>query len=149
MPDDTPPMAAPAPLHTMTDDPRKLREMIALALRQAEELFVPTVAVGLAGKEGDMMLPEILSFLESSLRIEDRIFRMTRERAVIFLADVDFKQAHEIMERLLHTFLNHFPQKDPSEIDLGFFEITSQTFDLQVKDLLPALFLAEAPSRVA
>lgn len=134
---------------TSADDPRKLRDLIALALRQAEELSVPTVAVGLAGREGEALLPEIIRFLESSLRIEDRIFRMTRERVVIFLADVDFAQAQDIMERLLLTFVNNFPQKEQPEIDLGFFEITKNTHDLQVKDLLPALFLAHASSKVA
>lgn len=137
-------------IHASTDDPRKLRDLIALALRQAEELSVPTVAVGLAGPEGEALLPELIRFLESSLRVEDRIFRMTRERAVLFLADVDFKQAEGIMERLLLAFVNNFPQKkQPPEIDLGFFEITKNTHDLQVKDLLPALFLAQAPSKVA
>lgn len=142
-------MATTTPIHTVTDDPRKLRDLIALALRQAEELSVPTVAVGLAGKEGEVMLPEVIRFLEGSLRVEDRIFRMTRERAVLFLADVNFKQAQDIMERLLRTFLNNFPQKEPPEIDLGFFEITPQMSDLQVKDLLPALFFTQAPSKVA
>ncbi len=136
----SPHMATTGPVNTSTDDPRKLREFVSVALQHAHEHRVTTVAVGLAGQEGDLMLPEVIDFVESSLRVEDHIFRMTRERAVLFVADVDCKQAQDIMERLLRAFVVNFPQPTQPQLDLGFFEIRQDEHDLQIKELLPAIF---------
>ena len=82
------------------DDPRKLREMLVRAQGLASEHDLPSVVVGLAGEEGDLVVSEVMDFLESQLRVDDSIFRMTRERAVLLLADVDVDRARDIVERL-------------------------------------------------
>ena len=74
------------------------------------------------------------------LRVDDSIFRMTRERAVLVLADVDRARAEEIVERLLNGFRERFaPAVDP-EIDFGFFEVTPEERDVTVKHVLLTLF---------
>jgi len=45
---------------------------------------VPSVVVGFAASEGNLLFPEFLAFLESELRVEDQIFRLTsRARAAL------------------------------------------------------------------
>ena len=60
------------------DDPRKLTRMIARVSDLAESHSVSSVVVGIAAPEGDLLFPEYLNYLESALRVEDQIFRMTR-----------------------------------------------------------------------
>lgn len=123
------------------DDPRKLRDMLGRAEGLASEHALHSVMVGVAGQEGDLLVPELLDFFESQLRMDDSIFRMTRERAVLLLADVDAARAREIIERLVTSFLERFtPASDP-EIHVGYFEVTPDTRQLTVKQVLPALFL--------
>jgi len=74
------------------DDPRKLSAMIARVSELAETHAVSSVVVGVAAEEGDLLFPDYLAYLESALRVEDQIFRMTRERAVLYLADVTPKR---------------------------------------------------------
>ena len=78
--------------------------------------------------------------LESQLRVDDAIFRMTRERAVLLLADVDRPRAEEIVARLLGSFQDRFALADDPELKLGYFEVTPQTRELSVKHVLPVLF---------
>ena len=70
---------------------------------------LPSVIIGIAGPDGDLMFPELADFVESALRVEDSIFRVTRERAMLLLADVDRTRAGEILDRLLEDFRQRFP----------------------------------------
>jgi hypothetical protein len=126
-----------------SDDPRRLRELLARTCLLAAEQSVRSVVVGLAAGEGDLLFPELVDFVESALRVEDSIFRMTRERAVLFLADVDRQQASHVIERLLTGFRERFPSAVPPELSLGFFEISPRDVNLTLKEVLPAVFGGE------
>ncbi len=104
------------------------------------------ILVGLAANEGDLLFPEIVNFIESALRVDDGIFRMTRERAVLFLADVDRASAEEIVRRNLTGFRERFATASEPAISLGFFEMTSHSQEATMKDVLPKLFTAEPGS---
>ena len=69
------------------DDPRKLSAMVARAASLAGEHEVSSALIGMAAEEGDPAFPDYIAYLQSALRVEDGIFRMTRERAVVHLAD--------------------------------------------------------------
>ena len=56
--------------------------------------------VGLIAASGDQRFPDCMEFLQSSLRVEDGLFRMTRDRIVVHLADVDSEQGVAVRERL-------------------------------------------------
>ena len=125
---------------SQSDDPRKLRDLLGKAASLASGYSLHSVVVGVAGREGDVLFPEVVDFFESMLRVDDSIFRMTRERAVLVLADVDRAKAGEIVERLLNGFRERFaPAVDP-EIDFGFFEVTPEERDVTVKHVLLTLF---------
>ena len=126
------------------DDPRKLRELLGKAVDLAGDHALHCVVVGLAGREGDLLFPEVIDFVESALRVDDAIFRMTRERVVLFLADVDRERAEEIIERLLQGFRERFVPAIDSSVDLGFFEIRPGSTGVTVRDVLPAVFAAGA-----
>ena len=70
-------------------DPLRLRELLGRAENLAARHALSSVVVGMAGLEGDLIFPEIVDYVESALRVDDAIFRLTRERAVLVLADVD------------------------------------------------------------
>jgi len=126
-----------------SDDPRRLRELLTKAASLASDHSLHSVVVGIAGREGDLLFPEVIDFFESVLRVDDAIFRMTRERALLVLADVDRERAGEIVERLLGGFRERFsPAVDP-EIDFGFFEVTPEERDVSVKHVLRAVFLPD------
>ena len=78
------------------DDPRRLRGLLDRARDLAREHAVSSVVVGLAGVEGDLVFPDFVSYLQSALRVEDAIIRLTRERAVVYLADLDLMSAQEV-----------------------------------------------------
>ena len=124
-----------------SDDPRKLRDLLGKAASLASEYSLRSVVVGVAGREGDLLFPEIIDFFESMLRVDDSIFRMTRERAVLVLADVDRGRAEEIVERLMNGFRERFSTAVDPEISLGFFEVTPDERDVTVKHVLLALFM--------
>ena len=125
------------------DDPRRLREMLGKAVDLASDHALHCVVVGLAGREGDLLFPEVIDFVESALRVDDAIFRMTRERVVLFLADVDRERAGEIIDRLLHGFRERFAPTVDASVDLGYFEISPGATGVTIKDVLPAVFVAE------
>ncbi len=125
------------------DDPRRLREMLGKAVDLASDHALHCVVVGLAGREGDLLFPEVIDFVESALRVDDAIFRMTRERVVLFLADVDRERAGEIIDRLLHGFRERFAPTVDASVDLGYFEISPGATGVTIKDVLPAVFTAE------
>ena len=106
---------------------------------------VSSVVVGIAGLEGDLLFPEVVDFIESALRVDDAIFRMTRERAVLVLSDVDRTGAEDIVARLLGGFAEQYAAVEDPAISFGFFEITPQRCEVTVKEVLPALFAFPHP----
>jgi len=125
---------------SQNDDPRKLRELIHKAASYASEYDVTSVMVGISGTEGDLLFPEMVDFVGSALRVDDGIFRMTRERAVFLLADANRERAEEIMERVMVDFRESFTPSQEQRISFGYFEVTPQMPDLAVRDVLPVLF---------
>jgi hypothetical protein len=124
------------------DDPRKLREMLVRAANLAHDHEVRSTVVGLAAPEGDLLFPELVDFVESALRMDDSIFRMTRERAVLVLADVTRPAAQEIVERLLTDFRERYANLRDPEIHFGYFEVAPNGGEISVKRVLPTLFAA-------
>lgn len=122
------------------DDPRRLRELVDRASLLACEHSLTSVIVGLAGSEGDPELPDVIDFIESELRVEDSIFRITRERAVLFIADVDRAGAEEIMQRILQGYHDRSGRVEAPVVSLGYFEVTPKSQRLTVKQVLPTLF---------
>lgn len=96
--------------------------------------------VGLTAREGDLAFPDFVVYLQSALRVEDAIFRMTRERSVVHLADVDRLQAQEILDRLLGEFCSEFPSLSAPTIDLRFFDVKPGAEKPRVKDMLTEIF---------
>ena len=127
---------------TGNDDPRRLRELLGKVSDLAGEHALTSVVVGMAGAEGDLVFPEIVEFVVSALRVDDSIVRMTRERSVLFLTDVDQGGAEEIMDRLLHDFSERFPAALEPPVSLHYFEVTPATRNASLKDVLLALFVA-------
>ena len=125
---------------TMNDDPRKLTQMISRVSDLAEAHAVCSVVVGVAAKEGDLLFPDYLAYLESALRVEDQIFRMTRERAVLYLSDVDATCAAEVLVRIFGQFCDEFPTTDPPEFEQRMLEVTPGVGPLSVKDVLTSVF---------
>ena len=126
----------------VADDPRKLSALVSRASSLASEYAVPSVLVGLVAEEGDTSFPEYIHYLQSALRVEDGIFRMTRERAVIHLADVDHDQALGILERLQAAFSDEFPALNRPNIQVQVYEAKADTEELRVKDILTRIFVA-------
>lgn len=126
-------------------DPRHLRSMIDRAAELAREHAVPSVFVGIAGREGDLVAPDFIEFVESALRVEDAVFRMLRERAVVLLADVDRGQAEAILGRLRTDFAAQFAPSAGFDIAFGFYEVgPGPRAGATAKEILPAIF---APDR--
>ena len=130
------------------DDPLRMREILIKATDLAEGHSIASVMVGMTAATGDLLFPEFVAFVESALRVDDAIFRMTRERAVLFLADVKVEQAEEIVERNLTGFRNHFPtQKRGSgchTIDRNRVSLGRRRFDFgrspnEIQTLAPGL----------
>jgi len=122
------------------DDPRRLRELLGRAWSLASEHALSSVVVGAAGAEGDLVFPELIDFFESALRVDDAIFRMTRERAILVLADVDRARAEEIVERMVNEFRERFAAASDPNVALGYFEVTPEIVEVSVKQVLPAVF---------
>ncbi|HPG24334.1 MAG TPA: hypothetical protein PLW10_01765 [Myxococcota bacterium] len=125
------------------DDPRKLSAMIARVSELAESHAVCSVVVGVAAEEGDLLFPEYLNYLESALRVEDQIFRMTRERAVLYLADVDATKAAEVLVRIFGEFCDEFPTTRTPEFEQRMLEIRPGRGPITVRDVLTAVFGAK------
>jgi len=121
-------------------DPRRLRELMERAETLAREHGLRSVVVGLAGFEGDTLFPEIVDYIESALRVDDSVFRLTRERVVLLLTDVDVERASAIVHRLLGEFRENFPSASEPTVGLGFFEVAPGVADVSVKSVLPNLF---------
>jgi hypothetical protein len=126
----------------LTDDPRKLNALVSRVSSLATEYSVPSVLVGLVADESDTTFPEYIHYLQSALRVEDGIFRMTRERAVIHLADVDREKAVQVLERLAQAFSDEFPSLSRPNYRIQFYEAKADTAELRVKDILTRIFVA-------
>jgi hypothetical protein len=130
--------------HTMSgeinDDPRKLSALISRASDLAASHSVSSVLVGMAAEEGDPVFPEWIAFLQAALRVEDGIFRMTRERAVIHLADIASDQAQAVLDRLTSHFCEEFPTSTPPNFHVRLFPVDPESDTLRVKDVLTQIF---------
>ena len=78
--------------------------------------------------------------ITSALRVDDAVYRMTRDRAVIFLSDVSRATGEEIVQRNLARFGEEFAAAEGPKVELGFFEVTPASGEVTVKQVLPALF---------
>lgn len=126
----------------LNDDPRKLSAMIARAGDLAESHEVTSIVVGLAAEEGDRRFPEYVDFLSGSLRVEDAIFRMTRERAVLHLADCTREQAEKVLSRLEGQFTSEFPSLSKLAFVQHLFEVKPGAERPRVKEVLTEIFAA-------
>jgi len=125
------------------DDPRYLRAMMDLAGDLSRDHRMTTVFVGIAGNEGDLLVPEFVEFVESALRMDDRIFRLLRERAVLLLVDVDVASATAILERLRADFVSRYGPSARFDIEIRYLAMPAGRQSVSVKDVLPSLFAAD------
>ena len=124
------------------NDPRRMRGHLLKLRDLAWEHSITSVVVGMGGFESDPLFPEIVDFVESALRVDDALMRLTRERTVLFLADADQPRAEAIMGRILVDFRERFPAVAEPAVSLGYFEVTPELQDVSVKKVLPAVFAA-------
>jgi hypothetical protein len=122
------------------DDPRKLRALLDKVVNLADDHSLTSVVVGMSGAEGDLIFPEVVDFVGSALRMDDAIFRMTRDRAVLFLADADRARAREIVERVMDAFAEQFATAATPDVGISYFEVAPGKQDLTLKHILPLLF---------
>ena len=120
-------------------DPRHLRALFERANSLAEGHGVSSVFVGIAGREGDTLVRDFIDFVEAQLRVEDHVFRLLRERAVLLIADVDEDSAERIVERLQNDFASRFPTIRDLEICLGTHALVPGA-NANAKEILPGLF---------
>ena len=127
------------------DDPRRLRDLLTRACGLASDHELTSVLVGLAGFEGDSVFAEVVDFVESALRVDDSVFRMTSERVVLLLTDVDESGARRVVTRILEDFREHFPAPTDPPLALGYFQISTESGEPTAKDVLPRLFASPPP----
>jgi hypothetical protein len=113
-------MTAMALNRSQIDDPRKLRELLQKA-------------------------SSLVDYIGSALRVDDGIVRLTRDRAVFFLADANRARAEEVMDRLLIGFREKYTPAHEPRIGVAYFEVTPGRVGLTVRDVLPSIF-APAPA---
>jgi hypothetical protein len=138
-------MAAMPLNESQNDDPRKLRALLDKVVNLADDHRLTSVLVGMSGPDGDLIFPEVVDFVGSALRIDDAIFRMTRNRAVLFLADADRGRAEEIMLRVIDDFTEQFATVESPPVGISYFEVAPGTQGVTLKAILPRLF-ASAPN---
>lgn len=112
----------------------------------AEGHGVASVFVGIAGREGDALARDFIDFVEAELRVEDHIFRILRERAVLLLADVDEDAARTVIERVRQDFGSRFPTLDELTVGVSVQAVLPGT-PASAKDVLPGLFEAAPRGR--
>jgi len=122
------------------EDPRRLRELLDRACELAVDHQLGSVVVGMAGPDGYLLFPDLLAYVQGALRVEDAVFRLTRERAVLFLADVNRGQVESILSRLRGEFGDRFPATKAPEVSLGFYELPAGSEPVTLKQVLPSLF---------
>ena len=126
------------------NDPRRLRELMDRVVSLAAEHGVRSVVVGVAGRDGDPLIAEFTDYVESALRMEDAIFRMTRERSVLFLTDVDRGRAEGIVTRLVDAFAQQVSASRSPVVRLGFAEIPPGPNPPLLRDVLLEAFPARS-----
>jgi len=126
------------------DDLQKLRSILGRASSLARDHGLCSVMVGMAGSDSDPGFPDMVDFVESELRMEDAVFRLTRDRVVLFVADVRRAGAEEIMQRILLGYSERAAQVDDPRVRLRYFEVQPGSESLTVKEVLPALFAPDA-----
>lgn len=125
---------------SVMDDPRRLREILDRALTLAQRHSLTSALVGLAGSEDDPIFPELVAYVESGLRIDDSVFRMTGERVVLLLADVNESGAESIVMRLIAEFSERFPAADELQFEVNYLQVAPDSLELTLKQVLPRLF---------
>lgn len=125
---------------TSNHDPRHLRLLFDRATVLAQRHEVTSVFVGIAGRDGDLLVPDFIAFVESELRVEDAVFRMLRERAVLLLTDVTSSQAEAVMDRLRGSFVSRFAPSTFFEVVLRFHQVDAGRTVATAKEVLPRLF---------
>lgn len=130
----------PKPDSGEESDPRHLRALLARANDLAAQHRLHSVVVGISGVQEDRLFPEFVDYVGSALRIDDAIFRMTRERAVLLLTDVDVESARAVMERIWRTFCDRFPSVCDPVVGLGYFEVNPAETEVALKQVLPEIF---------
>jgi GGDEF domain-containing protein len=130
--------------NSTVDDPRKFSSLIARVAELAQTHNLNSVIVGMSCETGDPLFPEFVEFLRSALRVEDGIYRMTRERAVIHLADLDMDGGQSVFNRLLDEFIEEFPAAKEPSFAINFLLIEAGVENLQSKKVLTEIF----PSRM-
>jgi hypothetical protein len=138
---DTGRMSMAQPSSIPKDDPRQLRVLFERAAYCSRVHQVSSVFVGVAGEEGDLLARDFLDFVESELRVEDAIFRMLRERAVLLMTDIDEQTARKVMERLAADFAARFGPRAEMPCAFGYYAVAPGKTPT-VKDILPGLFAA-------
>jgi hypothetical protein len=123
-----------------SDDPRKLRALLDKVVNLADDHSLTSVLVGMSAADGDLIFPEVVDFVGSALRIDDAIFRMTRNRAVLFLADADRERAREIMGRVIDAFSEQFATSESPAVGISYFEVAPGMQGVTLKTILPSLF---------
>jgi len=126
-------------------DPRRLRELMERVANLAEGHAVGSVVVGVAGRDGDPQISDFMDFVESALRMEDAIFRMTRERSVLFLTDVDREGAEEVLERLVLSFTEQTASPRPPRLALGYATVAAGPDVPLLRDVLLEAFPSAHP----
>ncbi len=121
-------------------DPRRLRTLMDRASLLVRDHGVRSVFVGIAGTEGDLLVPEFIAFVESELRVEDGIFAMTRERALLLLTDVDRAQAESVLGRVAGEFESRFPSSASLDVSVRCFEVGPGSAHPTAKEILPVVF---------
>ena len=130
-------------------DPRRLRMLMERAGELIREHRLSAVFVGIAGKEGDLLVPEFIAFVEASLRVEDRIFVLTRERAVLLLTDVTLDAAESVLERVRGDFAARFPAAADLQVSVRFHEVNPRSAHPTAKEILPGLFSPDGSPQVS
>lgn len=130
--------------NSTVDDPRKLSALLVRIAELAQTHNVGSVVVGMASGTGNTLFPEFVEFLRSALRVEDGIYRMTRERAVIHLADLDLEGGQSVFNRLLDEFMEEFPAAKEPEFAINFHLVGAGTENVKSRDVLTEIF----PSRM-
>ena len=125
---------------SQNDDPRKLRALLDKVVNLADDHRLTSVLVGMSGPDGDLIFPEVVDFVGSALRIDDAIFRMTRNRAVLFLADADRGRAEEIIVRVIGDFTEQFATVESPPVGISYFEVVPGVQGMTLKAILPQLF---------
>lgn len=121
-------------------DPRRLRALMDRAFGLMREHQISSVFIGIAGPEGDLLIPEFVAFLESQLRVEDGIFVLTRERAVLLLTDVDLDRAKQVVARIGDDFRSRFPTAGDLPVSIRFYAVRVGGKQPTAKVILPKLF---------